>query len=343
MQVLDDEQERRAGTGGLDQPPHDVDAAMLECLRVQIPLDRRLVGRERRADQSDGVQDAFRGQAAVGDRIRDCATAVVRIGIRADTEQAREQARERASRLDLAEIQHLHAMTFRTVCQGRLRESFEEARLADARFAARHDRAAATRRDRALEKRRHERKFRVTAGERRVPRAERAPQFVGEQDFVRLSAAGLRLRIRHRIAGERKRPVHARRQERTLRDADRGRAVGESARIERLLQCLRGTERALRFVAAQVLESEHGIQPVAGEPVRDAAVQGDRLVERALQVAASVRAIPPARRRAAARRIRAASQRARHPFAARDRLVVAGAPAASCVAIPSSGSAPGSM
>ena len=181
MQVLDHEQERRARAGRFDQAPHDVDAAVLERLRVHILFDRRLIGGERRADQPDRMQDAFRGQAAGGDRIRDGASALDRIGIRTDAEQAREQARERAPRLDLSEVQHLHAVAFRSVRPRRVRERFEQARLADARLAAGHDRAAAPRRDRALEERRHEREFRVATRKTRVARAERAPQFVGEQ------------------------------------------------------------------------------------------------------------------------------------------------------------------
>ena len=118
---------------------------------------------------------------------------------------------------------------------------------------------------------------------------------------------------------ERKRPVHARRQERALRDADRGRAVGESTGAQGLLQRLRGAKRALRFVAAQFLESEHRIQPVAGEPVGDAAVQRDRLVEHALQALRQLAQFLRIEVLAAARRTRAAGAQARPQSAARDR------------------------
>ena len=283
VQVLDDEQERRFRAGRLDQPPHDFHAPMLQSLRIQIALDRDLVRRKRRAGQAARVQDPVGGQAARLDRLRNRAAALGGTRLRAEPEQAREQRGQRPARLHLAEVEHLHAMAFRAPRARGFRERLEQARLADAGIAARDDRAAAARRDAALEQRSHERELRVPAREGQVPHAERAPQALGELDLAGMRAPRERLRIRHRVAGERKRAVDARRQERALRDARGRRAGGQLARAKRLHQRLRGAHRPLRLVAREFLQAEHGVQAVTREAIRDAAVQGDRLIEQPLQ------------------------------------------------------------
>ena len=124
---------------------------MLQALRVQIALDRDLVRRQRRARKAARVQDPVGGQAARLDRLCNRAAALGGTRFRAEAEQAREQRRQRPARLHLAEVEHLHAMAFRALGSRGFRERLEQSRLADAGVAARHDRAAAARRDAALE------------------------------------------------------------------------------------------------------------------------------------------------------------------------------------------------
>ncbi len=283
MQVLDHEQERRLAAGRLDQLAHDLHAPVLDRLGVEIALDGRLVRRERRADQSAGVQDALGRQAPGRDRGADRLAALGRARVGPDAEQAREQRRQRAARFHLAEVENLHAMGGDALAARDAGERLEQPRLADAGFAARDDRAAASRRDAALEQRGHQRELRVPAGEQHLARADRAAQVIGQQDFVRRSAPCERVGIANRVAGERKRAVDARRQERALRDADGRRAGHEVGGGKRLLKRLRGAERPLRLVAGEVFEAEHCVQGLPRKPVRAAAVQRDGFVEELLQ------------------------------------------------------------
>ncbi len=344
VQVLDHEQERRPRAGRLDQLPHDRHAAVLERLRVDVALDRGLVRGQRRADQAARVQDAVGRQAAGLDRLDDRAPALGRPGVRGDAEQAREQRGERAARLHLAEVEHLHAMTGDAARARGIHERLEQARLADAGFAARDDRAAAPRRHAALEQRVHQRQLGLAAGERQVVRAERAAQALGEQHLARVRAPGERFGIAHRVARERERPVDARRQQRALGDAGRRRARREVAGADRMDDRLRGAQRPLRLVAGEVLEAEDRDQAVAREPVGDAAVQRDRLVEQPLQLLRQLARLLRVERARAARRGRAGASRARRPSAARDRRRwrARASRRRAPMATSSSGSAPGS-
>ncbi len=229
------------------------------------------------------MQDAVRRQAAGLDRLDDRAPPLGGSRIGGDAEQAREQRRERPPRLDLAEVEHLHAVAGDAARARGIHERFEQPRLADACLAAGDDRPPAPRRHAAVEQGVHQRQLGVAARERQVVHAERAAQPAREQHFARVCLARERLGIAHGVARERERPVDAGRQQRALRDAGRRRAGREVARADRVDDRLRRAQRPLRFVAREVLEPEHRDQPVSREPVRDAAVMRDRLVEESLQ------------------------------------------------------------
>jgi hypothetical protein len=116
---------------GLDQAAHDFHPPVLQGLRVEIAFDRDLVRRERRTGKSARVQDSIGRQAARLDRLRDRTGTLGGTRLRAEAQQAREQRRQRAARLDLAEVEHLHAMAVGALRARGFRKRLEQARLAD--------------------------------------------------------------------------------------------------------------------------------------------------------------------------------------------------------------------
>ena len=198
-----------------------------------------------------------------------------------------------------------------------LRTAFDEARLADAGFAAHDDGAAVPAVRAAVERRENHRELRPAADERlragadlaaqslQAPRddrlgltglraggaraadalAERRAQFFGDQDLAVRGARRERVCDVRRPAGERKDLGAA--QHLALRDADAQRErVGDGPGRARhhALQSQRGLRRALRFVAVRSRNAEHREHVAADASIGAAAELRDRFVDATMEL-----------------------------------------------------------
>ena len=122
--------------------------------------------------------------------------ALVRRGIRAETEQAQRQRRDRAPARRLAEVEDLRGMHGDAAFARSAAHRVDEARLADAGFAAHDDGASVTAGRASIERRENHRELRTAADERLRARADFAAQSLQAPREHRLGVTGLRTRRR---------------------------------------------------------------------------------------------------------------------------------------------------